>query len=67
MIRDPIPPRITARECGGWLAVSGLGDPLQIGVTAPSEAEARERFREASERLRGWIEADRCAVRRYVK
>lgn len=62
MIDDNIPPRIIPRKCGGWLAVSGPGDSLQIGVTAPSEAEARERFWAASEQLRGWISAERVAL-----
>lgn len=39
-------PRLSPRECGGWLAVSDATDLLQIGVTAASEQEARERFQE---------------------
>jgi hypothetical protein len=37
-------PDVVARECGGWLAVSKPDDELRIGVTADTEAEARERF-----------------------
>jgi hypothetical protein len=61
MTEEIISPRLIARKCGGWLALSGNGDPLQIGVTAPSETEAREQFWEASERLKGWISADHAA------
>jgi hypothetical protein len=28
----------------GWLAASGPGDSLQVGVTAPSETEALAKF-----------------------
>jgi hypothetical protein len=42
-------PRVTARECGGWLAVSTPEDDLRIGVTADTESEARERFDAAVE------------------
>jgi len=48
---NPQSPRIISRKCGGWLAVSGKGDPIQIGVTAPSEPEVREKFWAAAE---GW-------------
>ena len=61
MTDDHIPPRVIARKCGGWLAVSGDGGSLRIGVTAPSEAEVKERFWTASEKLKGWIAADEVA------
>jgi hypothetical protein len=60
MTTSAIAPRLIPRTCGGWLAVSGRGDSLQIGVTAPSEAKAREKFLLASETLRGWLAADRA-------
>ena len=34
-------PRVTERTCGGWLAVSGVGASLKIGVTADTEEQAR--------------------------
>ena len=39
-------PRLRRRESGGWLAVTAPEDTLRIGVTAETEAEARDRFRE---------------------
>lgn len=56
MIGNQIPPRINHRKCGGVPALSGVGNPLQIGITAASEAEAKERFWPASEPLRGPVE-----------
>lgn len=40
-------PQLLARETGGWLAVTQPGDSLRIGVTAQTEAAAREQFSEA--------------------
>lgn len=37
-------PRIVHRECGGFLALPGPREGIRIGVTAASEAEARERY-----------------------
>ncbi len=42
-------PRVVPREGGGWLAVSEPHDDLHIGVTAATEAEAREQFEKAVE------------------
>lgn len=43
MANHPQETRIIPRQCGGWLALSGGSDEVQIGVTAPtaSEAEAK--------------------------
>jgi hypothetical protein len=51
-----IQPRLVPRECGGWLALSPDA-ALRIGVTAPTELEAREAFRHA---LNRWIETLRA-------
>ena len=32
------------RQCGGWLALSGASEVVQIGVTAPTEAEAQAKL-----------------------
>jgi hypothetical protein len=40
-------PELLARQSGGWLAVTRPEDTLRIGVTAETEAEARDRFSEA--------------------
>jgi hypothetical protein len=40
-------PRLLPRESGGWLAVTEPDDDLHIGVTADTEAEARDRFADA--------------------
>jgi hypothetical protein len=40
-------PDLRPRESGGWLAVTQPDDALRIGVTAATEAEARDRFDEA--------------------
>jgi hypothetical protein len=45
-------PRLVERESGGWLAVTEPDDDLHIGVTAETEAEARERFGHA---LDAWL------------
>jgi hypothetical protein len=45
-------PRIIPRKGRGFLAISALGDRLQIGVTADTEAEAVSRFRVAAARWR---------------
>ena len=42
-----VPPRISKRTCGGWLAISAASSLLQIGVTADSEEEARAAFARA--------------------
>lgn len=51
-------PRIIPRECGGWLAISNAADPVKIGVTAASEAEAIYEFDKARERWRAILESD---------
>ena len=49
---DEIRPRLIPRRCGGWLAVSNARDPVKIGVTAASKAEARLEFDKTRERWR---------------
>ena len=44
-----IRPNVVPRDCGGWLATAPKWSPLRIGVTAATEAEAREDFRTALE------------------
>jgi hypothetical protein len=51
-------PRIFKRECGGWLTVSDAKDPLQIGVTAASENEARKIFQETRDRWKAILGSD---------
>ena len=50
---DEISPDLVRRTGGGWLAVAPNGAFLSIGVTAPTENEAREKFRSV---LNRWIE-----------
>jgi hypothetical protein len=40
-----IQPHLMRRTCGGWLAVAPSAALFQIGVTALTENEAREKFR----------------------
>jgi hypothetical protein len=42
-----VAPRTIRRACGGWLAISAVGSPLQIGVVADTEEDAREAFARA--------------------
>ncbi len=44
--------RLIRCQWGGWLAVSPTGQSLQIGVTAPTKDEAREKF---SHSLTRWM------------
>jgi hypothetical protein len=46
-------PELTARECGGWLAVAPKDAAIRIGVTGSTEKEARENFALSLDR---WIE-----------
>jgi hypothetical protein len=55
---DGITPRLIPRRCGGWLAVSNEADPVKIGVTAASEAEATREFTKARERWRVILESE---------
>jgi hypothetical protein len=52
-MRDIPNPRITARACGGWLAVSPEDAPIRIGVTSHSEEGAKTKFEGAYKR---WLE-----------
>jgi hypothetical protein len=49
-------PRLIERRNGGWLAVTEDDSPVRIGVVGATEAEARERFREALARWRAAYE-----------
>ena len=42
---DPVKPRTICRRNGEWLAVAPKNARFSIGVTAPTEEEAREKFR----------------------
>jgi hypothetical protein len=46
-IDGKIQPLVVRRECGGWLATTPSGEVPRIGVTAPTEEEARSRFQRA--------------------
>lgn len=48
-----IRPEMIRRVCGGWLAVSPKNARLRVGVTAATEDDARELFRQTIER---WVE-----------
>jgi len=55
-----IQPDLIRRDCGGWLAVSPFNSGLSIGVTAPTEIEAIDKFRSAFTR---WLEIIRDTKR----
>jgi len=38
-------PRLIARRCGGWIALSGTENPIKIGVVGETETAALEKFR----------------------
>lgn len=42
-----VAPELSKRRSGGWIAVSGQGAPIKIGVTASTEEEARASFNQA--------------------
>lgn len=44
MANHPQESRVFPRQCGGWLALSGASEIVQIGVTASTEAEAQARL-----------------------
>jgi hypothetical protein len=56
-IEDKIRVDLVRRTGGGWLAVSGRGAMFKIGVTGPTEEEARERFRASYRRWQEIYEA----------
>ena len=49
---DQIEPQLLRRLDGGWLAVSGPGAWIRIGVVADTEEEARQRFQQE---LAAWV------------
>jgi hypothetical protein len=57
-ISAPIQPRLVARECGGWLAISPHGSALRIGVTAATESEAREAYHQSLAQWLATLRAD---------
>ena len=56
-----VAPRTIKRVCGGWLAVSAAGSPLQIGVVADTEEKAREAFSKAFMRWDAILRSERKA------
>lgn len=44
MANHPQETRIIPRQCGGWLALSGDREAVQIGVTAPTAGEAEAKL-----------------------
>jgi hypothetical protein len=44
-VHDLIKPRIIRRDNGEWLAIAPKNARFSIGVTAPTENEAGEKFR----------------------
>jgi hypothetical protein len=51
-IKD-VRPKLRRRTCGGWIAVCPSKAGLTLGVTAPTEREAVEKFGFA---FRRWLE-----------
>lgn len=49
-------PQLIERRGGGWLAVTDDDSPVRVGVVGDTEAEVRERFREALARWRAAYE-----------
>ena len=56
-------PRLIERHCGGWLAVSGRDDPVQIGVEAPTREEAITLFNEHRARWEETLSTARAALK----
>jgi hypothetical protein len=46
-------PTLFGAPVGGWLAINPTSAPIAVGVTAPTEQEAREKFGSA---FRRWLE-----------
>lgn len=51
-------PRIIRRKGRGYLAISPIGDRVQIGVTADTEADAVSKFTAAAAQWRALLAAD---------
>jgi hypothetical protein len=58
MSSDSLSPRITLRQCGGWLAVSNAADPVKIGVEAASEFDAGLEFGRVRARWQAILESN---------
>jgi len=43
-------PKMIARRCGGWLALSPPSATIKIGVTGASEEDARQKYRDSMEK-----------------
>lgn len=63
MPNESLSPRITLRQCGGWLAVSNAADPVKIGVTAASELDASLEFGKVRARWQAILESDADGAR----
>lgn len=51
--QEIVHPDLVRRTGGGWLAIAPSGATFSIGVTAPTEEEAREKFKSV---LARWFE-----------
>lgn len=51
--------RVVPRKSGGWLALTAVTDSLKIGVSAPTEVEAKERLAITTAHWRRLLAADR--------
>ena len=56
-----VAPRTIRRVRGGWLAVSAVGAPLQIGVAADPEERAREAYAQAFLKWEAILRSERKA------
>lgn len=66
MSDDKWSPRIIEKKCGGCLAISDHADPLQIGVAAASEDEARKAFEAARQRWQALLDTDTAAIAAFA-
>lgn len=59
-IQEVIRPQLTARACGGWLAVAPDDAPvcLCLGVTGQTENEARDNFARSFDRWKEILATD---------
>lgn len=51
-------PRLIARRCGGWLALSGKENPIKIGVCGETQTAALEKFCRSISAWRADIDAE---------
>jgi hypothetical protein len=57
-VSGDVVPDVVQRRCGGWLAVAPKGLSIRLGVTAETEARAREKFSESLRQMVEELEAD---------